>query len=241
MNAETLCALLNLNNGALLLQQRGPGGHTWSVGCRNCHTSSGSGERGSFARFKNGLEQRGQPAFRWTEVSETPHHFPYNKPPTPASGICYRCTPRVAEQRRAQQEERRLQHAQAQRQREAELKRQLLAARAAATEALRRLTLQPTTVAPATPATPVASVVPLLLAADALLPVAASATASASTTNVVDDDLLCCVCLDVQKTHTFIPCGHLCVCNSCGPTIINTTSKCPLCQGASSSVVEIFQ
>ena len=127
---------------------------------------------------------------------------------------------------------------QAQRQREAELNRQLLAARAAATEALRRLTLQPTTVAPATP---VASVVPLLLAVDALLPVAASATASASTTNVVDDDLLCCVCLDAQKTHTFIPCGHLCVCNSCGPTIMNTTSKCPMCQGASSSVIFIYQ
>lgn len=57
----------------------------------------------------------------------------------------------------------------------------------------------------------------------------------------VDDDQLCVVCLSAAKTHAFLPCGHRCVCDSCGSEILSVPSAtCPICRGAAASFIQIF-
>jgi len=40
-----------------------------------------------------------------------------------------------------------------------------------------------------------------------------------------DDNRLCVVCMDRNKTHVFISCGHACVCEAC-----SNIDTCPLCR-----------
>ena len=57
-------------------------------------------------------------------------------------------------------------------------------------------------------------------------------------TNVSDDDL-CNVCYLNEKTHAFLPCGHLCICDKC---IVKYDSKiCIICQQASTNTQKIFK
>jgi len=57
-------------------------------------------------------------------------------------------------------------------------------------------------------------------------------------TNVSDDDL-CNVCYLNDKTHAFLPCGHLCICDKC---IVKYDSKiCIICQQASTNTQKIFK
>mgnify|MGYP005669318201 CR=1 FL=1 len=51
---------------------------------------------------------------------------------------------------------------------------------------------------------------------------------AASVTQDLDlkDSECCSVCLVSRKTHAFIPCGHMCVCLSCGAKL----DRCPLCK-----------
>ena len=35
--------------------------------------------------------------------------------------------------------------------------------------------------------------------------------------------------------------GHMCVCETCGPEIMRTTSICPICRRNSSSVLHIYR
>ena len=47
----------------------------------------------------------------------------------------------------------------------------------------------------------------------------------------VEEDGQCVVCLAADKTHAFVPCGHICVCGECCDRIMNSSSKtCPLCR-----------
>lgn len=59
-----------------------------------------------------------------------------------------------------------------------------------------------------------------------------------------DDEKLCVVCLSAAKTHAFLPCGHRCVCVSCGSEILNmhsaSGSTCPICRAAVAGFVQIF-
>lgn len=41
-----------------------------------------------------------------------------------------------------------------------------------------------------------------------------------------DGENLCCICQENPKTGAFIPCGHKCTCEVCGPPL----STCPLCR-----------
>lgn len=45
----------------------------------------------------------------------------------------------------------------------------------------------------------------------------------------VDDSHLCSVCLDEEKSHCFVPCGHLCVCSGCVGAVEGSSRKCPIC------------
>lgn len=47
----------------------------------------------------------------------------------------------------------------------------------------------------------------------------------------------CVICLTNERTHAFIPCGHLCVCDECEPA----DNRCPLCRSKSSGAYKIWK
>ena len=49
----------------------------------------------------------------------------------------------------------------------------------------------------------------------------------------------CVICWSSKKTHAFIPCGHMCVCDGCVASIQD--HRCPICRMASQQIVKIFQ
>lgn len=49
----------------------------------------------------------------------------------------------------------------------------------------------------------------------------------------------CCVCLDKQSTHAFVPCGHLCVCSSCAELLMRVDAKCPYCRARAKETCQI--
>lgn len=49
----------------------------------------------------------------------------------------------------------------------------------------------------------------------------------------------CCVCLDKQSTHAFVPCGHLCVCGSCAELLMRVDAKCPYCRARAQETCQI--
>jgi hypothetical protein len=53
---------------------------------------------------------------------------------------------------------------------------------------------------------------------------------------LVPDTLLCVVCLDRNRTHAIVPCGHLCACISC----VNLLNRCPCCNGPKTMAIKIY-
>merc|ERR1712046_85563 len=54
------------------------------------------------------------------------------------------------------------------------------------------------------------------------------------------EDQMCVVCLTAQKTHAFVPCGHRCVCRSCGRDLLREARPCPICRARAHSLLQIF-
>ena len=48
------------------------------------------------------------------------------------------------------------------------------------------------------------------------------------------------ICLDKEITHTFTPCGHMCVCDNCAGELIKTKKKCPMCRNNIESSLKIY-
>ena len=53
-------------------------------------------------------------------------------------------------------------------------------------------------------------------------------------------DTECCVCMEANKTHVLIPCGHVCACETCADTIMATTKICPMCRAVSQQVCKVL-
>lgn len=51
---------------------------------------------------------------------------------------------------------------------------------------------------------------------------------------------LCAVCMANPVTHTFLPCGHFCVCQRCGDSIMGGNHRCPICNTDATSLQAIF-
>ena len=54
----------------------------------------------------------------------------------------------------------------------------------------------------------------------------------------------CCVCLEAESTHAFVPCGHQCVCAPCGALVRSKAPRhacCPLCKLPSKSLMRVFR
>ena len=49
----------------------------------------------------------------------------------------------------------------------------------------------------------------------------------------------CCVCMEKEKTHAAVPCGHKCVCEACSKAL-GRGSKCPICRKEASSWMHVF-
>ena len=50
----------------------------------------------------------------------------------------------------------------------------------------------------------------------------------------------CVVCLDEEITHTFTPCGHMCVCENCAEELIKAKNNCPMCRNNIESSMKIY-
>ena len=55
------------------------------------------------------------------------------------------------------------------------------------------------------------------------------------------DSHLCCICFSQATTHALIPCGHMCLCDSCTATLPPSFSRCPICRKEIQQVVKIFR
>lgn len=51
----------------------------------------------------------------------------------------------------------------------------------------------------------------------------------------------CVTCLSEDPTHVFIPCGHMCVCESCANTHAERQDRCPLCRTQPSGLLKVFK
>ena len=52
-----------------------------------------------------------------------------------------------------------------------------------------------------------------------------------------DDSTKCVICIDSERTHAFVPCGHRCVCDLCSRVVPAT---CPLCRKPVKSRMRIY-
>ena len=53
-----------------------------------------------------------------------------------------------------------------------------------------------------------------------------------------EDDIntKCCICIDSNKTHAFVPCGHQCVCGNCAIGL----QLCPICRVNIENILKIY-
>ena len=55
-----------------------------------------------------------------------------------------------------------------------------------------------------------------------------------------DDSKLCIVCLDGDRDHIIIPCGHICVCKTCKKLYETDNATCPMCRVKVEKVIKTF-
>jgi hypothetical protein len=53
-------------------------------------------------------------------------------------------------------------------------------------------------------------------------------------------DAECCVCMESAKSHVFIPCGHVCVCQGCAEQVMASSKECPMCRQVSISFYRVY-
>ena len=53
-------------------------------------------------------------------------------------------------------------------------------------------------------------------------------------------DAECCVCMEFEKSHVFIPCGHVCVCQGCAEQVMASSKECPMCRKVSISFYRVY-
>jgi len=50
-------------------------------------------------------------------------------------------------------------------------------------------------------------------------------------------DSECMICLTEVKDTLIMPCGHMCVCDTCGKSLVENKHSCPVCRGHISSLI----
>jgi len=54
----------------------------------------------------------------------------------------------------------------------------------------------------------------------------------------INDDRLCVVCLEEEKTIIYLPCFHMCTCKECG--MKDSLTKCPICRSSIDCKEKVF-
>ena len=51
----------------------------------------------------------------------------------------------------------------------------------------------------------------------------------------------CVVCMDKERSHIFVPCGHRCVCEECSAMVMRAAQpRCPYCRAPATSSIQTF-
>tara|TARA_B110000208_G_scaffold120643_1_gene147336 strand:- start:162 stop:578 length:417 start_codon:yes stop_codon:yes gene_type:complete len=51
----------------------------------------------------------------------------------------------------------------------------------------------------------------------------------------------CVVCMDKERSHSFVPCGHRCVCKECSALMMRAAQpRCPYCRTLATSSMQTF-
>ena len=59
-----------------------------------------------------------------------------------------------------------------------------------------------------------------------------------------DDQTQCFICLDHERDHIFVPCGHMCICTKCTLEYEKGNfyrRECPLCKSAFHSIMKVYK
>ncbi|KAL0489590.1 baculoviral IAP repeat-containing protein [Acrasis kona] len=57
--------------------------------------------------------------------------------------------------------------------------------------------------------------------------------------NDVSEDVECVVCMENNKSHLCVPCGHYALCKECAPIIISS-KMCPICRSEVTNCIQVF-
>jgi len=60
-----------------------------------------------------------------------------------------------------------------------------------------------------------------------------------SSDDLTDNNRICIICCQFEKTHAFVPCGHLCVCENCVEITLET-KMCPICRQKTSQAIKVY-
>ena len=65
--------------------------------------------------------------------------------------------------------------------------------------------------------------------------------AEAHAVQLAADESECAVCMDKTRTHSFVPCGHRCVCRDCSGVVMRAAQPCcPVCRAPATSSIQTF-
>jgi hypothetical protein len=60
----------------------------------------------------------------------------------------------------------------------------------------------------------------------------------------IEESQCCVICMESKRTHAFVPCGHMCVCQSCAhlPSLRDSQNgkRCPVCRRQSFIVMKVY-
>eukprot|EP01092_Planopodium_desertum_P011003 TRINITY_DN500_c0_g1_i3.p1 TRINITY_DN500_c0_g1~~TRINITY_DN500_c0_g1_i3.p1 ORF type:complete len:305 (+),score=-12.25 TRINITY_DN500_c0_g1_i3:59-973(+) len=68
----------------------------------------------------------------------------------------------------------------------------------------------------------------------------AKISAGSSTTDEEDESKLCSICMTEPKTALFLPCAHICTCESCANSLHSKKAGCPICRQSIDRVQRVY-
>ena len=54
------------------------------------------------------------------------------------------------------------------------------------------------------------------------------------------DAKCCCICVDRERSHILIPCGHLVLCHQCAMSYRGSQNACPICKAAIAAIYAVY-
>ena len=60
-----------------------------------------------------------------------------------------------------------------------------------------------------------------------------------------EEEMECVVCMNAPRTHVFMPCKHMCVCEACATNVMEqdpalaVAKRCPICRGPAQGTMRV--